>query len=34
MLLGDDFRFTEALLDRTADEGVTVFVEAYGFFEK
>jgi TetR/AcrR family transcriptional repressor of mexJK operon len=34
MLLGDDFGFTEALLDRTADEGVTVFVEAYGFFEK
>lgn len=30
MLLGDEFRFTETSLDRTADEGVTAFVRAYG----
>jgi AcrR family transcriptional regulator len=31
MLLGDEFRFPEAAIDRVADEGVTAFVRAYGF---
>jgi AcrR family transcriptional regulator len=31
MLLGDQFRFTEASLNKMADDGVTAFVRAYGF---
>ncbi len=31
MLLGDDTSFTDAALDRYADEGVTAFLRAYGF---
>ncbi len=31
MLLGDQYAFTEAALDRYADEGVTAFLRAYGF---
>ena len=31
MLLGDEHAFTEAALDRYADEGVTAFLRAYGF---
>ena len=31
MLLGDAISFTEAALDRYADEGVTAFLRAYGF---
>ncbi len=31
MLLGDTISFTEAALDRYADEGVTAFLRAYGF---
>ena len=31
MLLGDDHSFTDAALDRYADEGVTAFLRAYGF---
>jgi TetR/AcrR family transcriptional regulator, mexJK operon transcriptional repressor len=31
MLLGDENSFTDAALDRYADEGVTAFLRAYGF---
>jgi hypothetical protein len=31
MLLGDETSFSEADLDRYADEGVSVFLRAYGF---
>jgi TetR/AcrR family transcriptional repressor of mexJK operon len=31
MLLGDEISFTEAALNRYADEGVAVFLRAYGF---
>ena len=31
MLLGDEHSFTDAALDRYADEGVTAFLRAYGF---
>jgi len=31
MLLGDGVNFTDAVLDRYADEGVTAFLRAYGF---
>jgi AcrR family transcriptional regulator len=31
MLLGDQSSFTDAALDRFADEGVSVFLRAYGF---
>jgi TetR/AcrR family transcriptional repressor of mexJK operon len=31
MLLGDESSFTDAALDRYADEGVTAFLRAYGF---
>jgi AcrR family transcriptional regulator len=34
MLLGDEFGFTEDLLDKTADQGVAVFVRAYGFTDR
>ena len=33
MLLGDEARFTEAALDRYANEGVAAFLRAYGFSE-
>jgi hypothetical protein len=31
MLLGDEHPFTDAALDRYADDGVAVFLRAYGF---
>jgi TetR/AcrR family transcriptional repressor of mexJK operon len=31
MLRGDEYSFTEAALDRYADEGATAFLRAYGF---
>jgi hypothetical protein len=31
MLLGDEISFTEAALNRYADEGATAFLRAYGF---
>jgi TetR/AcrR family transcriptional regulator, mexJK operon transcriptional repressor len=34
MLLGDENSFTDAALDRYADEGVTAFLRAYGFSDR
>jgi TetR/AcrR family transcriptional repressor of mexJK operon len=34
MLLGDENSFTDAALDRYADEGVRAFLRAYGFSER
>jgi TetR/AcrR family transcriptional repressor of mexJK operon len=34
MLLGNEFRYTDAFLDKTADEGVAAFMGAYGLHEK
>lgn len=33
MLIGDEMRFTEASLEKFADEGVTAFLRAYGISE-
>jgi hypothetical protein len=33
MLLGDQISFTDAALDRYADEGVAVFLRAYGLLD-
>jgi TetR/AcrR family transcriptional repressor of mexJK operon len=34
MLLGDEISFTEAALNKYADEGVTAFLRAYGFSDR
>src|ERR1700722_7247396 len=34
MLLGDEYTFTDAALDRYANDGVTAFLRAYGFSDR